>query len=109
MLQAVILTVLFLVGCGWLASTTVTDNLGAEKPRLTVVVSSAQFTQFLPIREQAGSHYCNNKVRQSRAGLFTAQTGENKCCLAFSFPEFVTHVEPLQKPTLSSSARGVTS
>jgi len=44
MLKVHILTVLLLIGCGWLASASLPSSLSAEQPCLTVIVSSAQLT-----------------------------------------------------------------
>jgi hypothetical protein len=49
MLQELILTVLFLIGCGWLASASLPSSLSAKQPCLTVIVSSAQLTLLQPI------------------------------------------------------------
>jgi hypothetical protein len=106
-LHVLILTVLLLVGCGWLASTTIPGSFSAEQPCLTIVVSSAQLTLLLPVWEQAGSHYCNSKIQNMESRAIFLEHIEyrlmtKKFWLTFSFPEFVLYTVLLQKPTVMS-------
>jgi hypothetical protein len=63
MLKVPILTVLFLIGCWWLAGASLPSSLSAEQPGLTVIVSSAQLALLQPIWKEAGSHYYNNEIQ----------------------------------------------